>query len=152
MKAKDIMTQPVITAQEDTTIERIARAMLDHRIGSVPIVDSECRIRGIVTESDFTEKERCIPFSTFRAPQLFGDWFSLEVVDKVYRSARQIAARGIMTRAVATVSEDASVHEVMTQMARHDVNRIPVLRDNRPVGIVARHDLLRMMVNNPAAG
>jgi CBS-domain-containing membrane protein len=117
-----------------------------------PIVDSEGRIQGIVTETDFTEKERCIPFSTFRAPQLFGDWFSPEVVHKVYRSACQIAARDIMTRAVATVPEDASVHEVMTQMFRHDVNRIPVLRDNRLVGIVARHDLLRMMVNHPAAG
>lgn len=151
MKAKEIMTEPVITAQEDTTLEQIAQMMLEHRIGGVPVVDSEGRICGIVTESDFTEKEKCVPFSTFRAPQLFGNWFSPEAVEKVYRAARQLAARDIMTRPVAAVTEDASVHEVMTQMVRHDVNRIPVLRDGRPVGIIARHDLLKMLVNRPAA-
>jgi CBS domain-containing protein len=152
MKARDIMTQPVITAQEDTTLEQIARTMIEHRIGSVPVVDRDGRICGIVTESDFTEKQRCVPFSTFRAPQLFGNWFSPEDVEKVYRAARQIAARDVMTRPVATVSEDASIHEIMTQMVRYDVNRIPVLRENRPVGIVARHDLLKMMVQNSAGG
>lgn len=152
MQARDIMTQPVITAQEDTTLEQIARTMVEHRIGSVPIVDRDGRICGIVTESDFTEKERYVPFSTFRAPQLFGDWFSQEGVEKVYRAARQIAARDVMTRSVATAAEDASIHEIMTQMVRHDVNRIPILRDGNPVGIVARHDLLKMMVDNSTGG
>lgn len=146
------MTQPVITAQEDTTLEQVARTMIEHRIGSVPIVDGNGRLCGIVTESDFTEKERCVPFSTFRAPQLFGDWFSPDGVEKVYRAARQIAARDVMTRSVATVAEDAAIHEIMAKMVRHDVNRIPILRDGKPVGIIARHDLLKMMVNDPAGG
>jgi CBS domain-containing protein len=148
MNAKDIMTQPVITAKEDTTLEQIARAMLEHRIGCVPIVDSAGRICGIITESDFTEKEKCVPFSTFRAPQLFGDWVSRDGLEKVYRAARQIVARDVMTRSVATAGEDDSVHQVTAKMVRHDVNRIPIVRDQKPVGIVARHDLLKMMVNS----
>lgn len=152
MKARDIMTRPVITAQEDSTLEQIARTMMEHRIGGVPIVDSDGRLCGIVTESDFTEKERFVPFSTFRAPQLFGDWFSPEGIDKVYRSARQIAARDVMTRSVATAVENASIHEIMTLMVRYDVNRIPILRDGRPVGIVARRDLLKMMLGNSTGG
>jgi CBS domain-containing protein len=150
IKAKNIMTQPVITAREDTTLEQVAQSMLKHRIGCVPVVDREGRICGIITESDFTEKEKCVPFSTFRAPQLFGEWVSPEGVERVYRAARQIGAREIMSRPVATVLEDDSVHEVMARMVRHDVNRIPVLRDQKPVGIIARHDLLKMMVANSA--
>jgi CBS domain-containing protein len=150
MKAKNIMTQPVITAREDTTLEQVAQSMLEHRIGCVPVVDREGRICGIITESDFTEKEKCVPFSTFRAPQLFGEWVSPEGVERVYRAARQIGAREIMSRPVATVLEDDSVHEVMARMVRHDVNRIPVLRDQKPVGIIARHDLLKMMVASSA--
>jgi CBS domain-containing protein len=146
MNATDIMTKPVITAQEDTTLEEIARLMIDHRIGCVPIVDAQGRICGIVTESDFSEKERCVPFSTFRAPQLFGDWFSPECVEQVFRAARKIPARDVMTRSVATVEEGASLHEVMTEMLRRDINRVPVVRDQKPVGIVARHDLLKVLV------
>jgi CBS domain-containing protein len=148
MKAKDIMTQPVITAPEDATLEQIAGMMLERGIGCVPIVDGDGTICGIVTESDFTEKEKFVPFSTFRAPQLFGEWLSREGVEKVYHSARQILARDVMTRSVATVVEDDSPHEVMTKMLRSDVNRIPVVRGGKPVGIVARHDLLKMMVND----
>jgi CBS domain-containing protein len=147
MKAKDIMTHPVITGQEDTTLEGIARTMLEHRIGCVPVVDRAGILCGIVTESDFTEKQRCVPFSTFRAPQLFGQWFSPEDLEKTYRAAREIAAREVMTSPVATVVEEDSIHQVMEKMLRHDVNRIPVLRDQRPVGIIARHDLLKMMLN-----
>lgn len=152
MTARDIMTQPVITAQEDATLEHIARTMMEHRIGSVPIVDPAGRLCGIVTESDFTEKQRCVPFSMIRAPQVFGQWFSAECVEKAYVAARRIAARDVMTRQVATLGEDASIHEIMNQMIRHDVNRIPIVRDGRPVGIVARHDLLKVMVANPLAG
>jgi CBS domain-containing protein len=152
MKASDIMTQPAITAREDATLEQIARTMMEHRIGGVPIVDSNGGLCGILTESDFTEKERFVPFSMFRAPQLFGEWFSPEGIDRVYRAARQIAAREVMTRPVITAAESASIHEIMTQMVRHEVHRIPILRDGRPVGIVTRHDLLKMMLGNSNGG
>jgi CBS domain-containing protein len=145
--AKDIMTQPAITAHEDTTLEQIAHLMLKRSIGGVPIVDAEGRICGIITESDFMEKGKCIPFSTFRAPQLFGEWFSPEDVEKCYRAARQIAAGDVMTRPVVAASEHDSVREVIAKMVRHDVNRIPILREKKPVGIIARHDLMKMMVN-----
>ena len=149
MKAKDIMTQPAITVREETTLEQVARTMLEHRIGCLPVIDANGSIVGIVTESDFSEKEKCVPFSTFRAPQLFGEWFSPAEVETVYHAARLIAVRDIMTRPAATVSEDASIHDVMTLMLEYDVNRIPVVRDGKPVGIVARHDLLKMMIAPP---
>lgn len=151
MKAKDIMTHPAITVAEHTTLEQVARTMLEHRIGCVPVVDGRGRITGIVTESDFAAKEKCVPFSTFRAPQLFGDWFSPNEVEKVFAAARSLTAREIMTGRVQTVAEDDAVHDVMARMLEYDVNRIPVVRDGRPVGIVARHDLLKMMVDHPPA-
>lgn len=48
----DIMTRQVITADKETDIRRIARAMFESHIGTMPIVDNEKRLIGIITRSD----------------------------------------------------------------------------------------------------
>jgi CBS domain-containing protein len=145
MKVKEIMVQPVTVIGEDTALAEIARLLLEQRIGCVPVVDAQGRLKGIITESDFTAKERGVPFSTFRAPQLFGQWVTPRGIEKIYDAARALTAREIMSAPVITVTEDDAVETVVTLMLRHDINRIPVARDGVPVGIVARHDLLRLM-------
>ncbi len=47
----EIMTRDPITIAPDTSIEAAARLMLDHKIGSLPVVQ-ETRVVGIITESD----------------------------------------------------------------------------------------------------
>ena len=51
-----------------------------------------------------------------------------------------------MTRDVITVQENATIEEVLELMLRYDVNRIPVVRDKVLIGIVARYDLLKLML------
>jgi CBS domain-containing protein len=148
---RDIMTHPAITVPECATLEEAARTMLDRRIGCLPVVDPQGRLAGIITESDFTGTERCIPFSTFRAPRLFGQWVSAQELERMYAEARKILASEIMTRDVVTVTEADPVREAIVRMLHRDVNRIPVVRGGVPVGIVARHDLLKMMVGLPEA-
>jgi CBS domain-containing protein len=145
-RARDIMTSPPVTVPATATVEEAARVMLERGIGSVLIVDASSRLAGIVTQSDFSSKERCVPFSTFRAPQLFRTWVGPEGVDKIFADARTLPVTEIMTRNVVTGKEDDPVAEIMEKMLRADVNRIPIVRDEVPVGIVARHDLLKMMV------
>ena len=148
MKVKEIMVQPAIVAEEDTTLEEIARMMLDNRIGCVPIVDGKGTLTGIITESDFLAKEHSVPFSTFQAPQLFGRWVPKEGVEEIYKAARTITAREIMNSPVITVSEDDPIEEAVRKLLSHDINHVPVVRDGVPVGIVARHDLLNLMIKN----
>ena len=50
MKVSDIMTAPAVTVREDSTLEQVARVMLDHRIGGVPVVGEDGRLRGMVHE------------------------------------------------------------------------------------------------------
>ena len=51
--------------------------------------------------------------------------------------------RQLMTSPAITVDEDATVEEVAALMATNDVNQIPVLRQGRLVGIIARADIVR---------
>ncbi|HSE97069.1 MAG TPA: CBS domain-containing protein [Blastocatellia bacterium] len=148
MKVKDLMVEPVIVVSESASLEEAARTMLEKCIGCLPVVDERGEISGIITESDFTAKEKGIPFSTFRAPQLFGQWMDEEGIERIYSAARKMTAREIMRRNVVTVSEDDSVAAVLDRMLRHNITRIPVVRDKTPVGMVARHDLLKLMAHS----
>lgn len=64
----------------------------------------------------------------------------------MYQQARAILAADTMTGDVITVEENATIEEVLELMLRYDVNRIPILRDKVLIGIVARYDLLKLML------
>ena len=69
MQINACMSQPVVTVREDTTLEEVARLMLEHRIGGVPVVNAQGTLCGVITESDFTAKEQGIPFRRFAHPR-----------------------------------------------------------------------------------
>jgi CBS domain-containing protein len=140
------MTQPVVVVREDSTLKEIAKTMLERRIACVPVVNESGAIVGIVTESDFTAKEKRMPFTKYSLPQLFGQYLSDGEVDPIYQASRSITAREIMSEHVITVTEDDLVRMVLEKMLQHNVNHVPVVKDGEPVGIVARHDLLKMML------
>jgi CBS domain-containing protein len=146
MQVKEVMSTPVVVVQEDATLEEVARTMLDHHIGCAPVVNRKGLLVGVITESDFAAKEKGFPFSTFRAPQLLGQWISSENVERIYETARSLQAKEIMQPSVITVTEDQTMNDAVVLMFEHDINRIPVIRNGVPVGIVSRHDLLRLLI------
>lgn len=146
MKVRDIMSAPVVTVGTDTNLEEVARLMLDRQIGAVPVVGPDGRLVGIVTESDFSAKERPVPFSFLRLPSVLGHWLP-DAVEEVYEAARAVKAAEIMTRNAVTVSEDDLLKEAIRRMCEHDVHRLPVVRGRVPVGMITRHDLLRLMLH-----
>ena len=149
MKVNQIMTQSIITISEDTPLREAAKIMLRHRIGGLPVVDKEGKLTGILTESDFTATERCVPFSLFRAPQLFGAWLGKDAED-LYAKAGDIRAREVMSTKVITVNENDPIERVLELILKYDINRIPVLSEGKLAGIVARRDLLRVMKDQHA--
>lgn len=148
MKATEIMVQPVLTVGRGTSLAEIARLMLDHEFGCAPVVDEDGRLCGIVTESDFAAKERGVPFSTLRLPEVFNRWMPSREIERLYEAARTITAGEIMSTDLVVAAEDTPVDDVVRQMLDRDVNHVPVTRDGVPVGIISRHDLLRMMIHD----
>ncbi len=151
MKVSEIMVQPVATAHEGDTLEEVARTMLEQRIGCLPVVNDRGELTGIITESDFTAKERGVPFSLIRAPQVFGQWLGKEGAEEIYQAARKLTAHEVMNPRPITVPEDATLEDVLEKMLQHDINRLPVVRGKQPVGIIARHDLLKLMLGGTRA-
>lgn len=149
MKISEIMRKPAIVIQENTSLEEAARIMLEHGFRGLPVVDQQGKISGFVSVSDYLAKEKYLPFSTFHCPQLFGKWVPEEGIEQIYQESRATPVKAIMSTNVAYLTEDDPVEKAVKLMLECDLNRLPVLRDGVPVGIVARYDLLRMMTAPP---
>jgi len=146
MTVREIMSQPVVTVTEDTPVPEIARIMQERDIGAVVVVDGAGRLRGIVTESDFTGIERCVPFSLDLAPVVFGARApTLAELERIYAHARTLAAWQVMTEKVHVAQESDEAGEVAHRMLQRKLKHVPVVRDGKPVGMVARHDLLKLV-------
>jgi CBS domain-containing protein len=148
MFVHQIMFAPVITVDEDCSLEEAAKIMLDRNVGGLPVVDERGDLTGIVTESDIVAREKGIPFSIYRFPQMFGEWMPHEHVERIYESARRWAVREIMSHNVVTLTEVDTIETVLEKMLTGGLHRIPVVRGRKPVGIVTRRDLLRLMLEH----
>ena len=56
MKAKDVMTSPVVSVEQDSTVLQAVRIMLQRRVSGLPVVDKEGKLIGMVTEGDFLRR------------------------------------------------------------------------------------------------
>lgn len=148
-----IMSRPPITIGPDVSLADAAELMLDRKVGSLLVVDSAGRLIGIITDSDFAAKPAGIPFSTLRRPQLLGEWLGVEGADRIYREACRRTVAEVMTGHVHAVAADEGVEKVLRVMMERDIKHVPVVHDGKPLGMIARHDLLKMMLEAlPGAG
>lgn len=146
LKARDIMTTEVATVTPDTTVEDLARLLMDKNISGAPVVDSEGRLLGIVTEHDLIKKERRLHIPT--VVQIFDAFIYLESSKRLEEDIKTMVAgkvEAIYTRDVVTVGEDATLTEVATIMTDQDIHLLPVVKDGSLVGIVGKKDILKSM-------
>jgi CBS domain-containing protein len=139
------MTQPAVTVRRETTLAEVATTMTERRLGCVPVVDKHGKLCGIITQTDFSADEHGVPFSTEAVLQIFSRADTPEATERAREQARAMTAIAAMTTEVITAVEDTPVEEIARQMLRYDIDHIPVVRDGVPVGMVARHDFLRMI-------
>ncbi|MHB8731093.1 MAG: CBS domain-containing protein [bacterium] len=150
MRARELMSTPVVTAHPEATLKELAELMVTHSISGVPVVDRGGDLLGVVSESDVMEKiEGTIADETEAGlPRL------LTVLAKALDGAPKTTARSVadlMTTRVVSADPDATVQQLVHLMITYDVNRIPIVEAGRLVGIVTRADILRTLVRPDAA-
>ena len=139
MKAKDIMTTPVVTVKPHTSLREVSTVLVDRGISAVPVVDQAGELVGIVSEADI------VPLETASDPR--------SRILPVPRRSRHEGPppRGVsdvMTREVATLPEDADVADVARLMLEKGVKRIPIVSGKRVAGIISRRDILKVLVRS----
>lgn len=148
MKAKDVMIRDVVTVGSDTTVDKVAALMCEHRISAVPVVDNDALV-GIVSEGDLVRRQE-IGSETPRQSwwlRLFGEGGSAG--DYIRSRAKRVA--DVMIRTPITVEEDTPLHEIAHIFESRHIKRVPVLRDGKVVGLVSRANLIQALASTGAA-
>jgi CBS domain-containing protein len=113
-----LMEEALFTCTPGTDALTIGRLMTKQNFGGLPVVEEDHRLVGLVTEYDLLQA----------------------MIDG--RDLRKILASEIMTTHPLTARENMTMEEVANLFQDRYVTRLPVVRDDRLVGIVARRDLL----------
>jgi CBS domain-containing protein len=142
---RDIMDPDPATVRPDTPVEDVVRTLREHGLPGVPVVDSERRVVGMVTEADLVlpddEGDLHIPHYI----NLFGGTVFLEPLSRFegrLRKAFASKAEDMMTGDPEAVAPDTTVREAARIIHESGHNRLPVVEDGRLVGVVTRIDVL----------
>jgi CBS domain-containing protein len=143
MRAHQIMTRSVISITPDATILEAAKTMLRHHVSGLPVVDAAGKLVGIVSEGDFIRRNE---IGTQRRR---GRWLTFllgdSVADYIREHGRKVS--DVMTSEPITVTEDATLEDIVYAMETNDIKRLPVMRGDNLVGIVSRANLLQAVAS-----
>jgi CBS domain-containing protein len=129
MTVADIMSSPVYIVNADEPVSRARKLMLRHRISTLPVLNED-KMVGIVTKSDISN----------RLAQAEPLWRR--------RPIDQIPIKLLMTDSVIAIYPEASIPQAAALMLDNRVHNIPVVKNEKIVGIITRTDLMRFVAQN----
>src|SRR5579864_1270052 len=164
--AADLMNPKVLAVREDMTLRELAAYLIHHQITGAPVEDGGGRLVGVVSTVDIAEamlagtadaEAEAEAGADAGAAEVAGDTGTagnaLDVLDafededEPYLPEDDVLVRDIMTPAIDSVPEDATVSEVASRMLDSHVHRLLVTHDGRPVGIITTSDLLGLLID-----
>ncbi len=160
-KVKHFMSRRVLYLKPDDTIFKAAKSFCRRGISGAPVVSSaqSKRVIGVVSESDivkFMGTKICNTQSmagdfTYQSLSLLLLHFVRTGKDylgfkKELGRISKTKIKDVMSKRVISVSPDESVLDAAQRMDANDVNRVPVVKNGKLVGIIARADLLKALI------
>ncbi len=116
--AQQLMEDQVTTCFGDDPALTVAHRLYDGNIGSLPVVDGKKTLLGIVTEFDI-----------------------LQAIE-AGANLRDVPVSTIMNSQVVTVTEKTLFMDIVALLQQHHLIRVPVVREQTLVGILARGDII----------
>lgn len=119
MRVSEIMTPTVKTVSPSDAVQKAAQIMQQVNCGSVPVTENG-RVVGIITDRDI----------------------ALKVIAE--GNGADASTKSVMTHGAVTAHPDTDAREAANMMAEHQVRRLPIVKDQKLVGILAIADLARV--------
>ena len=136
MRVRDLMTTDLVTITPEASIKEAAALMVEHGVSGLVVTNSAGEAVGIVSEADFVKSEANRGAGR-RAGLL--RWFGRSSGPEIPGTR----VGEIMTSPVVSVDPDVHYRAAARIMDRHRVKRLPVLADERLVGVLSRADIVR---------
>ena len=145
MNAAEIMTRDVATVLPTATLTEVARTMATKSVRGLPVCEQDGTLIGIIAACDL------IRLPARGHDQRHDGWLH-HLVDRKHFGEEffhpinggEIYARDQMRADVVTATETTPVEEIVDLMMTRDINRVPIVRDGKLIGVVTRADLAKM--------
>lgn len=126
---RNVMTSDVVTIKDTQSVQEAAALMSQHNIGSVPVVNNQGEMIGIITDRDITLRTTAQGEGT------------------------QTPVSEVMTaQQVVKATPDMDVQQAAQMMAEQQIRRLPVVENGKVVGMVSLGDLAVEEMSDAAAG
>lgn len=145
----DLMTREVITIQEHESVLEAGRRFVTHHISTLPVVDDDMKLLGIITEADLLTLAG-LPHHRkgFRLHDL---WDTLTGSHQ-HLVTLSSAVGELMSTAVVTAREQESLNLACERMKSADVKSLVVTDEqHRVTGIVGRSTVIKALLNTPGS-
>ena len=148
MRVRELMTENVLTIGPEAPLKDVAKVLVANRISGLPVCDIEGHVLGVISEGDILYKEHDPTEGHVGGPLGWIVDGSPNVAGAV--KAQAVTAAKAMSSPAVTIAPYESVSQAARIMCEHRVNRLPVVKDGRLVGIVTRADLVRAFTRGDA--
>jgi CBS domain-containing protein len=145
---RDVMSTSLFAIRADASVNDAADILADKGIASLPVVDAEGALVGVLRDDDLIASEARVHVPTFinflgLAAPFPGEMKHLEQELKKIAGA---TVADVMDADPPTIGPEQSLQDVATLMHERNVNSVPVVDDaGKVLGVVARADIVRFI-------
>jgi CBS domain-containing protein len=144
LRVQDFMTRRVVTVTADTPILAAAKLMLDNHISGLPVIDGSARVVGVITETDLLREDGKSADGSPWLQMVAGAQGPTQ--DPALLGARKVEE--IMSREPITIAANAPIAHACHLLTQHRIKRLPVIENDRLIGVVGRADLVRALAQS----
>ena len=143
--AGDLMTRDVAVVHPETSLLEAVKLMAQRRISGMPVVDDDGAIVGMMSEGDLVRWHEGYTERQAHWLDMLADGFELAPAFLECIREQRYTVKSVMSPGAMTVTEETPAREIAHLMHAKNIKRVPVVRDGKLVGIVARSDLVRAL-------
>ncbi|MBO3143581.1 CBS domain-containing protein [Dermatophilus congolensis] len=138
MRVREIMSAPAITVQRGASLQDALELLATHHVTALPVIDETGALCGIISELDLLRAimpNRAEDMGEQPHEKLaeISDITQTEIIDP------------LMTTDVLTTYEDEDVAHIAAHVSTRNIRSVPVLRNERIIGIVSRSDVIEAL-------
>ncbi|WP_108651784.1 CBS domain-containing protein [Dongshaea marina] len=139
MLIQDVMSRAVKSVSPETSLQEVASLMCLQRFSSIPVIDSQGILTGVIAERDILK----FLFPDIKDLMESPSAINFQALEQDYRKIFSMTAAELMSKQVISVTPDYPLLKAVAVMARHNFRRIPVTQEGVLVGMVSMGDIHR---------
>jgi CBS domain-containing protein len=136
MHAGELMTRQIVTIGPDAMVKEAIQRLNKYAITSMPVVDDQDRLVGVVSEADLLRGE------------VFDDAPAHRQTPSSWPQPAPVTVGDVMTTHVLSITEEVEAIDIARMMLETGVKSIPVVRGSTVIGIVSRSDIIHALATN----